>query len=79
MELIINESDIISTTSDMVEYDSFLLNFSTGDIEEEWFYGEEQVSDKEIAFPQKKKTILKILDGKIYGIIDKKLPLQNKA
>jgi len=69
-------SNRISTTSDVVEYKSFLLDYSTYDIEKEWFYGEEQVSDKEIAFPQK-KTILKILDGKIYGIVDKKLPIRD--
>jgi len=69
-------SNRISTTSDVVEYKSFLLDYSTYDIEKEWFYGEEQVSDKEIAFPQE-KTILKILDGKIYGIVDKKLPIRD--
>jgi len=72
---VMSESNRMSTTSDVVEYKSFLLDYSTYDIEKELFYGKEQISDKE--FPQKKKIILKILDGKVYRVVDQKLPTSN--
>lgn len=64
---------MISSTSPRKEYEEVLLNFSTGDIEREWFYGETNMSDKELPTPHK-KVILKILDDKVFGIADKKLP-----
>jgi len=67
-------ANLTSATSAAEDFKDFQLNFSTADIEKEWFYGERQISIQQSPLPETAPIILRVIDGEIFGVFDKKLP-----